>query len=610
MKLIQKYLYWFLCTAVLGAIVLFGFLQTEEHLPLKFRVASESGIEEISVFDAEDGNYYVFLPSYADMERTTIALPPSHTFTLAGIPLTDGMACGNYELETPYALTNAHEKASTLWFYQSANVATMYIDTATGTMTRIHEDKNYKEDATVTLYESTGDLHHLDMPATLKGRGNTTWDSAKKAYTLELAAEESLLGMSAATRWVLLSNTMDETNLRNKLVFDLAEKVGGQWSPDNAFIDVYLNGEYNGLYLLTEKLEVGSNRLDIDTEAGDFLVKIEHSERWDSLKDPFTTQLGRTVEISSPEMLTQDDKDRVTALTNQLEAIILSGADLRTEPSIDLDSFIRRYLIDEISANIDADSNSSYFYYSDGVFYGGPFWDYDLTFGITRDRVPNVFTAYLNVPGLQWTPYYRALYENNSFYQKMTEVYRSEFLPVLEEMINGGIYETAAVIETASQMNRIRWKSMYDGAKFVNSTIDQTAEELCTYFSDRVDFLNSAWIDNTEYHTVCFNPVSDTYWTVAVKAGEPVKMEYANLEHTEWFHAETGALFDPAQPITEDMLLVRPTSDSGIGKGTIVAVFVVSMLIFLLLCMAIVDIRRRSEERRQTDGPSRAKISS
>ena len=246
MKVIQKYLYLFLCTAVLGAIVLFGFLQTEEHLPLKFRVASEFGTEEISVFDAEDGNYYVFLPSYADMERTTIALPPSHTFTLAGIPLTDGMACGNYELETPYALTNAHEKASTLWFYQSANVATMYIDTATGTMTRIHEDKNYKEDATVTLYESTGDLHHLDMPATLKGRGNTTWDSAKKAYTLELAAEESLLGMSAATRWVLLSNTMDETNLRNKLVFDLAEKVGGQWSPDNAFIDVYLNGEYNG----------------------------------------------------------------------------------------------------------------------------------------------------------------------------------------------------------------------------------------------------------------------------------------------------------------------------------------------------------------------------
>ena len=161
----QKYLYWFLCTAVLGAVVLYGFLQTEDTIPLRFCVDSTSGTEEISPFDAGDGNYYVFLPSYADMEHVTVALPSDHEITLGNVCLTDGMACGNFVQETAYELIDHNQVISTLWFYQSANVATMYIDTATGSMTHIHEDKNYKENASVTVYESTGDLHHLDMPA-------------------------------------------------------------------------------------------------------------------------------------------------------------------------------------------------------------------------------------------------------------------------------------------------------------------------------------------------------------------------------------------------------------------------------------------------------------
>ena len=80
-----------------------------------------------------------------------------------------------------------------------------------------------------------------------------------------------------------------------------------------------------------------------------------------------------------------------------MEEIIFSGEDLRNSTIIDLDSWIRRYLIDEISGNVDSDHASSYFYYTDGLFYAGPVWDYDLAFG-NSDQVPDPVSFYTTIP--------------------------------------------------------------------------------------------------------------------------------------------------------------------------------------------------------------------
>ena len=103
---------------------------------------------------------------------------------------------------------------------------------------------------------------------TIKGRGNSTWFSNKRPYSLKLSAESDLLGMGQASKWVLLANSQDPTNLNNKLVMDLASRVSSQWAPECQWVDLYLNGQYNGLYLLTEKVESHSNRLSIDTFGG------------------------------------------------------------------------------------------------------------------------------------------------------------------------------------------------------------------------------------------------------------------------------------------------------------------------------------------------------
>ena len=104
----------------------------------------------------------------------------------------------------------------------------------------------------------------------------------------------------AADKWILLANATDETNLHNKLVLDLAEQVGLGWVPEHIYTDVYLNGTYNGLYLLIEKPEVGSSRLNLDSNNG-FLCKVDLEDRWSKLDNPYKTGMGRTLEISSPK---------------------------------------------------------------------------------------------------------------------------------------------------------------------------------------------------------------------------------------------------------------------------------------------------------------------
>jgi hypothetical protein len=87
----------------------------------------------------------------------------------------------------------------------------------------------------------------------------------------------------------------------------LASRLGLVWTPECRYVDLYLNGEYSGLYLLVEKLEVADARLTLDSARGDFLCKFDLEFRRDTLRNPFLTNAGRTVELTYPETLPQGD---------------------------------------------------------------------------------------------------------------------------------------------------------------------------------------------------------------------------------------------------------------------------------------------------------------
>lgn len=622
MKQIQKYLYWALATLLLGAILALGFWKSGD-LP-RFFINTPDGTEVVCTYNAQDGNYYVFLPSYARMEDIAVDVPYLQSVTLDGNPLRSGMTCQNFSLDTPYELHYKNTTA-TLWFCQSANVATMYINTTSGTVDQLHKDQEHQEIASVSVYTPTGELDLLDVYTTVKGRGNATWNLDKKPYSLTLSSEAGLLGMAPGTSWVLLANGNDETNLNNKLVLDLGRKTGLAWTPDSAYVDVYLNGQYNGLYLLTEKVEVSPNRLQLDADAGDFLYTPDLFVRRESLRNPFETQSGRTMEITFPKVLTQPQQDRIHTLADQLEQVLFSGSDLTSVAGFDLDSWVRRYLIDEISGNIDGDLASSYIYYTDNTFFAGPVWDYDVAFGNnTRNQNPHSFIAKIhNKTANDISPYYSALYANPAFHQRMTEIYETEFLPLVQQLLSGGIEELAKEIAPASRLNSLRWKTMYETLRSSQLSPTQTAADIAAYLEARVAFLNRAWLEGTEFSTVQFLfPNQEIYWNISVETGTTLETSLVDLADTLWFCQDTGKTFDPKEPITGDLRLTPPQAptvtspvtleeaEEGLGITYTLCLLTVAFLAGLFLVFAAVETLRWKKERRRSGENSRSKIPS
>ena len=191
-----------------------------------FYIKTDAGNEEIKIFHGENDEYYVFLPSYTELEQVNVELTPDMKIMLGDILVSTGMDCEKFELGKAYEYVVNEQLIGTLMFCQSANIATVHIDTATGSMEHIHDNKEYEEDVTVTVYTTVGGIDCLNIDGKMKGRGNSTWNYDKKPYALNFLNATDVLGMGAATKWVLLANAREENNLNNKMMFDLASEVG------------------------------------------------------------------------------------------------------------------------------------------------------------------------------------------------------------------------------------------------------------------------------------------------------------------------------------------------------------------------------------------------
>ena len=559
-RILQKYGFLLSLTGLFLAFALFCAMQLDIQ-PFYVQVNNDHGPVKIYPYQSEEGLWYVFLPSYADMKDLSFHCSEGQSVSVNGKRMQENETCSEFVPGTGYSVAIRGEENSEICFLRSENVASIHIETRSGNMEYVHNDKNNEEAMSIRVFDAKGNLDCKDSGGTIKGRGNATWNQDKKPYQITFSKDKAILGMKPASKWVLLSNAMDESNLHNKLVYDLAADLDLHWTPECVYVDVYLNGEYNGLYLLSEKVEIGKNRLDISTESGDFLCKVDLDDRWDLLRNPVRTGQGRTVEITAPEILSSERKLEILEQIDQLENIITSGRDLHQEASFDLDSWICRYLIDEISGNIDSDVASSYFYQQGNVFCAGPAWDYDMTFGTHhRGRFSNAFIAKNRIKSSNLTSdYYAALYENPSFYEMMVQTYQTRFLPTLENLVNGEIRLLAEQISASTAMNSLRWRREFDAQYTPMGLLPSDADSVITYLQERIAFLNSAWIEGDTYYSVQYELEKErSYGTVSIKAGEILTIPDQNTESFEWYVADTGARFDPKQPIENDMLLLLP----------------------------------------------------
>jgi len=353
-----------------------------------------------------------------------------------------------------------------------------------------------KEDYVEGNVTIKGGRNFADAPSSvmkIRGRGNSTWEHPKKPFQMKLDDKSTFLDMPSKKKWLFLAEYSDKTMLRNTITFEMGYLSNLEWTPKSTFAEVYINDEYNGTYNITEKVEEGSNRVDIGDNG--FLLEIDQLERQDSDDVYFYTNKF-LVAIKEPSLNWDDQQyTYIKAYINEFEAALFASN--FTDPIngyakyIDIDSFVDWYLINEITKNVDARSFSSiYFNLVPGEkIKMGPLWDFDLSFG----NVDYADSEYYNGFWIKDNPWISRLFDDNAFVEKVKT--RFIYFQNNQNLIMDKIDAYAIKLNLAQQENDDKWETL---GKFVwpNPVIFDTYNEevthLKTWYSQRMTWLDGA----------------------------------------------------------------------------------------------------------------------
>ena len=229
----------------------------------------------------------------------------------------------------------------------------------------------------------------------VRGRGNSTWDMPKKPYKIKFDEKISIFGLGEDKEWVLLANYADKTLLRNVVAMKLSEIVGMEWTPSMLPVEVYLNDEYMGCYTFSEHKKVSKHRVDLDivgesdnsgdAVTGDYYMEIE--QNLDETTCFRTSICGIPMMFSDPEVPTAAQYDYIVGYFYDAESALMGSnftdPDNGWQKYIDIESFAKAYIVNELTKNIDGNMRKSSFITKEKgkkleMYH---LWDYDLTLG-------------------------------------------------------------------------------------------------------------------------------------------------------------------------------------------------------------------------------------
>ena len=344
--------------------------------------------------------YYLFLPKGLDISDLNINYTGNVTEISSGTKNADKTITNNF-LSNDTLTVTANDKTYTIKVMQT-DIASICINLNDGiTLNTVNShSKDRKYSSTVQVFGANNSNNDIieALSAEFKGRGNSTWLFDKKPYQIKFSKKQNLLGIGngKSKKWVLLANYVDVSLLRDKIMSDVGIGTKLTNIPNSEFIDLFVNGEYIGNYLLTDKIETGSSRLKLNDEKGVLMELDNFYGRSEPLY--MTTKYSGTVfaikESYAGDNDLGDAAERAAMKSfensiNNFESAIYSKASWNTIKNIiDVDSFARLYLDMEFAEDRDS-YNSSTFFYKDGEndkIHAGPLWDFDVALRLYEIR--------------------------------------------------------------------------------------------------------------------------------------------------------------------------------------------------------------------------------
>ena len=386
----------------------------------------------------------------------------------------------------------------------SAGVAGMFlnVDESMGTIKAMNSDSVHE-----TLCYGNLTLDNSNYYMSMKGRGNSSWIMPKKPYNLTIYKEDKkadpadkiarfysdkkkakLIPGVEKKKWTLVANYLDSSLLRNKIAFDLAENLG--IGLKTRFVDVWMNGEYLGNYLLTPRKDF------YGTDEG-YVLDNDHIEEDVVTQFPFPNiaEMPAKHNVINVEDIGDDafaydteTEDGAAAATAEIERYfteawntVLNKKSEDYQKYFDLDSWAKMYLMFEVSKTYDCYAGNILMH-RDGTsesdkLIAGPVWDYDVSFGRTLHKFIVGVTEPMQLNAEGWyndsvgmvavdKPYsiLQGLGMHESFMKRVAEIY-NEYKWAFEDTVNN-VDAQREFLRASANMNNDLWATNHIGGEF------------------------------------------------------------------------------------------------------------------------------------------------
>lgn len=530
---------------ILAVMTVGSYIQTDHEKEIMRNLSFECDVDgqkiELGVWENEEEEiYYLFLPScFAGKNREYVLRyeDKKGTLKIDGISYKDGQVFEETGNETTHQIelksffgTSYMEKQLRILTSENLPAIMITVEAEDDLLdSEEFSNKKYIETGDMIMLSEEGDILCSERLDKFKVRGNLTATLDKKPFTFSFSQPISLCGMEPAVKWNLLANATDGSYIRNKVVLDLANASIDAYEPDGEFTELYLNGQYQGLYLLTEAVEIGENRLDLLPEDSWF-VEMELDFRLEEDTPYVVTDKGQIFIIHSETGITE--KEQILYMLNDIESALfaqdgislLSGKELGE--LIDLESWAEAWLVQEISGDHDTGIASQFAYTlgkEDSLLYAGPVWDFDGTMGNVNTPMfknPAALTTsieesrpYGNANQNRWLA---AMYRNDDFKKVVEEKYISTFRGYLEEILDIKINAYIQQISRSTTLDAFKWHEKrlewifvlpenfelsgddYRQYAALQSHVDMVKD----YLTKKKEFLDKLWIEHVDFCVV------------------------------------------------------------------------------------------------------------
>lgn len=426
----------------------------------------------------------------------------------------------------------------------------VFISTQSGTMQHIDAsaDKSVKESGHLIAFDTIGQVFYDDALKQIKGRGNSSWVQKKKPYNITLAKKVKLFNLKKSKKFCLISSN----GLTDYLSMLIAEEFGTSAAIQVCPIALYLNGNYNGLYLITNKVEIATSNVDItdledsnkkdisqkeqslqtltadegsirfvdgikepqDITGGYLLEVLNFKERYYNTRSGFIGGEDNRIEIKSPEKATLNEVEYIRDyfdafyFANQAADGLNPTTHEHYSDYIDLTSFAKYYLVEEVLGNMDGGYGNLYFYKDqdakDPKFYAGPIWDMGWSMGIDEKYPYNKYPESLFVRAGSSNPRHKIFYylfQHEDFRQEVNRQYQLELKPILDKyrLSDSLCLNRPTNTSHDAQLNHIRWPHI--------PIPDYT--RVGSYMSRRIDYMSK----------ICNLSSEQDYCHISVNAG-------------------------------------------------------------------------------------------